>query len=78
MDKTKDLFVVRATSAEKDEYVITLGNKLASEERFKTAKAAQQYIETKPYELFMSLCFACCDAWEKSRQAETTENKEDK
>lgn len=70
MDKTKDLFVVRATSAEKDEYVITIGNKLASEQKFKSSKAAQQYIESKPYELIMGMCFACCEAWEKSKQEE--------
>lgn len=76
MDKAKDLFVVRATSAEKDEYVITIGAKLASEQKFKTSKAAQQYIESKPYELIMAMCFACCEAWEKSKQTETTESKE--
>lgn len=76
MDKAKDLFVVRATSAEKDEHVVTIGSKLASEQKFKTAKEAQQYINSKPYELIMAMCFACCEAWEKSKQAETTENKE--
>lgn len=82
MDKTKDLFVVRATSTEKDEYVVTLGSKLASEQKFKTSKAAQQYIESKPYELIMALCFASIEAWEASKAdsekktEETTTNKE--
>lgn len=67
-DKGKELFVVRATTAEADEYFITLGDKRASELTFKTSKEAQKYIESKPYELVMTMCFACLEAYDRCKE----------
>lgn len=68
-DLRKDLFTVRATSAEKDEYIITIGNKRASEHIFKTQGEAEQYIDNHPYELIINLCFACFEAVENMKRA---------
>lgn len=68
-DVRKDLFTVRATSSEKDEYIITIGNKRASEHTFKTQKEAEKYIDSHPYELITNLCFACFEAVENMKKA---------
>lgn len=67
-DTRKDLFTVRATSSESDEYIITIGNKRASEHTFKTQKEAEKYIDSHPYELTMNLCFACIEAVENMKK----------
>lgn len=54
-----EVFVVRPTNTEENDYMVTIGNRLATKKRFKNAKAAQLYINGKPWELIATLCFAC-------------------
>lgn len=56
MNETMDYFVVRATNTEENDFIITCGNQQASIRHFKTAKSAQMYINSKPYELIATLC----------------------
>ena len=37
-------------------YIITIGNNLVSKKEFKTQKAAEEYINSKPYELIITTC----------------------
>lgn len=46
-----ELFVVRPTSAEQDEWMITIGNQIATEEKFKTKKAAEMKIKKTDFNL---------------------------
>lgn len=62
MNKQIDYFVVRATNTEENDYIITCGNQQASTKHFKTAKAAQMYINSKPYELIATLCVVMWNA----------------
>lgn len=55
----KEVFVVRPTNTEENDFMITIGNRLATTRRFKTAKAAQLFINGKPWELIATLVFAC-------------------
>lgn len=55
----EEVFVVRPTNTEENDFMITIGNRLATKKRFKTAKAAQLFINKKPWELIATLCFAC-------------------
>lgn len=50
-----EVFVVRPTDVEGKEYVITIGNRLASDKKFASVKAAQHYVNSKPWELIVVL-----------------------
>lgn len=54
-----EVFIVRPTNTEENDFMITIGNRLATTKRFKTAKAAQLFINKKPWELIATLVFAC-------------------
>lgn len=54
-----EVFVVRPTNTEENDFMITIGTRLATTKRFKTAKAAQLFINKKPWELIATLVFAC-------------------
>lgn len=54
-----EVFIVRPTNTEENDFMITIGNRLATTKRFKTAKAAQLFINKKPWELIATLIFAC-------------------
>ena len=53
------VFVIRPTNTEENDFMITIGKRLATKKRFKTVKAAQLFINKKPWELIATLMFAC-------------------
>ncbi|QXP45078.1 hypothetical protein [Microvirus mar40] len=61
---TKDLFKVRPLDAEEGNFIITIGNHLATERKFNSAKEAQIFIESRDWDLIMSLIYACIEARE--------------
>lgn len=70
-----EVFVVRPTNTEENDFMITIGNRLATTKRFKTAKAAQLFINKKPWELIATLVFACYEMikiQENENQSEQT------
>lgn len=69
-----DVFKVRPADAEEKEWMITIGNHLATKKKFATAKEAQKYIAGKPWELISSLIFACIEAKEKQNEIENEVN----
>lgn len=69
-------FKVRAVKKdEKDIYVITIGNRLASTEEFETAKQAQMKINKTDWNLVASL-FAAMLEGEKKQQLEKENSKQ--
>lgn len=72
------IFVVRPLDAEEKEYVITIGNHLATEKRFKTKADARRCIDDKNWDLIASLIFACYEMimTEKAEQKKQEENEE--
>ena len=74
----RSIFVVRPLDAEEKEYVITIGNHLATEKRFKTKADARRCIDDKNWDLIASLIFACHEMIEaeKAEQNKQEENKE--
>lgn len=62
MNETVNYFVVRPTNTEENDFIITCGIQQASVKHFKTAKAAQMYINSKPYELIATLCVVMWNA----------------
>ena len=70
-----EVFIVRPTNTEENDFMITIGNRLATTKRFKTAKAAQLFINKKPWELIATLVFACNEmikTQENENQSEQT------
>lgn len=79
----RSIFIVRPLEAEEKEYVITIGNHLATEKRFKTKADARRCIDEKNWDLIASLIFACHEMIEtekaekaKQEEAEKTEKAE--
>lgn len=70
-----EVFVVRPTNTEENDFMITIGNRLATTKKFKTTKAAQLFINKKPWELIATLVFACYEmikTQENENQSEQT------
>lgn len=69
----EDVFVVRPTNTEENDFMITIGKRLATTKRFRTAKAAQLYINKKPWELIATLVFACHEMIKQQENENTME-----
>lgn len=67
----EEVFVIRPTNTEENDFMITIGKRLATKKRFKTIKAAQLFINKRPWELIATLIFACHEMIKK----EENENK---
>lgn len=66
MANLKDAFAVRPLP-ESDEFIITIGNHLATEEKFKSRKAAEMRINKTDWNLVSALFYALkeADKWAK-------------
>lgn len=51
----KDLFVVRATNEENNNYIVTIGKHLATEKMFKTKNEALEYIDSPKWDTIGAL-----------------------
>uniref|UniRef100_A0AAU8AZC0 Phage protein n=1 Tax=Dulem virus 201 TaxID=3145678 RepID=A0AAU8AZC0_9VIRU len=58
----QEFFKVRKLTAENDKCIITCGNMMASKIKFDTEQEAQEYIESKPYDLIFTLAVAAAKA----------------
>lgn len=68
----EDFFKILPTNTEGDDYVIVCGNVQASKEHFKTIKAAQEYVNAKPWDLIFTISYA---AHKALNAQEAEENK---
>lgn len=50
-----DLFKVRPTNEEQNDFIVTVGNHLATEKHFTSEKEAEDYIEEKPWDMIVAL-----------------------
>ena len=75
MANLKEAFVIRPTDTNENEFMITIGNHLATEERFKSRKAAEMRINKTDWNLVAAMFYALkeADKFEKS-----IKNQEDK
>lgn len=69
----EEVFAVRPTNTEENDFMITIGNRLATKKRFKTVKAAQLFINKKPWELIATLIFACHEMIKKEENESESE-----
>lgn len=68
MANLKEVFVIRPTDTNENEFMITIGNHLATEEKFKTRKAAEMRINKTDWNLVAAMVYALkeADKFEKS------------
>ena len=68
MANLKEAFVIRPTDTDENEFMITIGNHLATEEKFKSRKAAEMRINKTDWNLVAAMIFAIkeADEFEKS------------
>ena len=78
MANLKDAFVVRPLP-ESDEFIITIGNHLATEEKFKSRKAAEMRINKTDWNLVSALFYALkeADKWAEKNAESVEQNKEE-
>lgn len=77
MANLKDAFIIRPLP-ESDEFIITIGNHLATEEKFKSRKAAEMRINKTDWNLVSAMFYALkeADTWAENNPELLTENKE--
>lgn len=68
MANLKEAFVIRPTDTDENEFMITIGNHLATEEKFKSRKAAEMRINKTDWNLVAAMIYAIkeADEFEKS------------
>lgn len=54
--EVKDLFVVRATNEENNNFIVTIGKHLATETKFTTKEEAEAYIDKPQWDTIVALC----------------------
>lgn len=74
----KDVFKVLPTTQEEKEYMIVIGNHLATTETFPTRKAAEERINSTDWNLVASMIYACkeADEYEKKLKRSAKKNKQ--
>lgn len=78
MANIKEAFIVRPADKEGKEFIITIGNHLATEEKFKSRKAAEMRINKTDWNLVSALVYALkeADKWAEKNEKLLNENKE--
>lgn len=71
----KDLFVVRATNEENNNFIITIGKHLATEKKFKTKEEALAYIDTPKWDTIVAICGEMIEAHKVGEQIEKDAQK---
>ena len=66
--EVKDVFVVRATNEENNDFIITIGKHLATEKKFKTKEEALKYIDTPQWDTIVALCGEMIEAHKVDEQ----------
>lgn len=62
---TEQIFIIRPTQNEQDEYIITIGQHLATEKRFKTKEDAEKYIKYPKWDTTLALISEIMEQHEK-------------
>lgn len=51
----KELFKIRPTNEEQNDFIVTVGQHLATEQHFKTKEEAEQYIDTPQWDMILAM-----------------------
>lgn len=75
MANLKEAFVIRPTDTNENEFMITIGNHLATEEKFKSRKAAEMRINKTDWNLVGAMVYALKEADEFEKSIKMQEDK---
>lgn len=75
MANLKEVFVIRPTDTDENEFMITIGNHLATEEKFKSRKAAETRINKTDWNLVAAMVYAIKEADEFEKSIKNQEDK---
>ena len=53
--KAKELFQIRPTNEEQNDFIITVGQHLATEQHFATREEAEEYRETPKWDMILAM-----------------------
>ena len=73
MANLKEAFVIRPTDTNENEFMITIGNHLATEEKFKSRKAAEMRINKTDWNLVAAMVYALKEADEYEKKLKRAE-----
>lgn len=51
----KELFKIRPTNEDQNDFIITVGQHLATEQHFKSKEAAEQYTDTPQWDMILAM-----------------------
>lgn len=71
-----DQFVIRALNEENNDFIITLGNHLATPEHFKSYEEAENSIEAVDWNLVASLAMSLIEGMKKFENSKKEEDKQ--
>lgn len=75
MTNLKEAFVIRPTDTNENEFMITIGNHLATREKFKSRKAAEMRINKTDWNLVAAMVYALKEADEFEKSIKNQEDK---
>nr|DAJ42592.1 MAG TPA: hypothetical protein [Microviridae sp.] len=75
MANLKEAFIIRPTDTDENEFMITIGNHLATEEKFKSRKAAEMRINKTDWNLVAAMVYALKEADEFEKSIKNQEDK---
>lgn len=75
MANLKEAFTIRPTDTDENEFIITIGNHLATEEKFKSRKAAEARINKTDWNLVAAMVYALKEADEFEKSIKNQEGK---
>jgi hypothetical protein len=75
MANLKEVFIIRPTDTNENEFMITIGNHLATEEKFKSRKAAEMRINKTDWNLVAAMVYALKEADEFEKSIKKQEDK---
>ena len=75
MGNLSEAFIVRPADKEGKEYMITIGNHLATEEKFPSREAAENRINSIDWNLISAMIYACKEEDEYEKKLKRTAKK---
>ena len=73
-----ELFKIRPTNEEQNDYIATVGQHLATERHFKTREEAEKYIETPQWDTILAIVAEMLTIHEEVKHKEDIENTKNK
>lgn len=73
-----ELFKIRPTNEEQNDYIATVGQHLATERHFKTREEAEKYIKTPKWDTILAIVAEMLTIQEEVKHKEDIENTKNK